>query len=71
MNDWNAIQKNWLKRFEMQLMRETIIQKEDLNEGVFQEEGGFNRINKVFQGQLSEIIDQLNEALYPETRKYA
>jgi len=64
MNDWTAIQKNWLNRFEMQLMKETIIQKDDLNEGVFQEEGGFNRINKVFQGRLTEVIEQLNDALY-------
>jgi type I restriction enzyme R subunit len=70
MNDWNAVQKNWLTRFEMQLIKETIIQKDDLNEGVFQEEGGFNRINKVFQGKLPEVIDQLNEALYPEQRMY-
>lgn len=71
MKKWNAIQKKWLDRFEMQLIKETIIQKEDLNEGVFREEGGFNRINKVFQGQLPQLIDQLNEALYPEPRKYA
>ncbi|MDZ8118180.1 type I restriction-modification system endonuclease [Pontiella agarivorans] len=70
MSDWTAIQKNWLDRFEMQLMKENIIQKDDLNEGVFQEEGGFNRINKIFQGRLTEVIDQLNEALYPEQRMY-
>ncbi len=70
MNDWNAIQKNWLTRFEMQLLKETIIQKDDLNDGVFQEEGGFSRINKAFQGRLTEVIDQLNEALYPEQRMY-
>lgn len=68
--EWNTVQKNWLKRFEMQLIQETIIQKEDLNQGVFQEEGGFNRINKVFQGRLTEVIDQLNEALYSEQRNY-
>jgi len=68
--NWTAIQSNWLDRFEMQLMKESIIQKEDLNEGVFREEGGFDRINKVFQGRLTAIIDQLNEALYTDQRKY-
>ncbi len=70
MKEWNAVQKKWLTRFEMQLIKETIIQKDDLNEGVFREEGGFSRINKIFQGQLTDVIDKLNEALYSEQRKY-
>ncbi|MDT8389173.1 MAG: type I restriction-modification system endonuclease [Lentisphaeria bacterium] len=67
MNDWTAAQKNWLKRFEKQLARETIIQQEDLDKGVFREEGGFQRINKIFQGQLPRLIEQLNDALYGES----
>lgn len=64
MNDWSIGQKKWIDRFEKQLLLETILKKEDLDLGEFKEVGGYNKLNKVFQGQLDHVIDVLNENLY-------
>jgi len=67
LRSWNRVQEKWLERFEKQLMRETVLQKEDLNTDPFKEDGGFDYLNKIFENQLQEVIDQINEHLYKET----
>lgn len=64
---WNQVQRKWLDRFEAQLIHESILQKEDLDKPPFKEEGGFKRLDKIFEGQLENLLDQLNENLYSET----
>lgn len=59
-----AIQDMWLKRIEMQLLRENIITKEDFDKLPFKDDGGFKIINKIFEGRLEEIIETINEHLY-------
>jgi type I restriction enzyme R subunit len=67
LHEWNATQKKWLDRFENQLLAETILQKEDLNSDPFSDSGGYDRLNKIFDNQLNNIINMLNENLYVET----
>ena len=64
MKSWNKIQQKWIDRFENQLLSENILQHDDLNLAPFNENGGFNRLNKVFEDQLDQLIKQLNENLY-------
>ncbi|MFY9151774.1 MAG: type I restriction-modification system endonuclease [Prolixibacteraceae bacterium] len=64
MKDWNKIQQKWIDRFENQLLSENILQHDDLNLAPFNENGGFDRLNKVFEEQLDLLIIQLNENLY-------
>lgn len=64
MKDWNKIQQKWIDRFEKQLLEENVLQHEDLNMAPFNENGGFNRLNKVFEEQLDQLIRQLNQNLY-------
>jgi type I restriction enzyme R subunit len=64
MKSWNKIQQKWIDRFEHQLLSENILQHEDLNQAPFNENGGFDRLNKVFEEQLDQLISQLNENLY-------
>src|SRR5690606_19295972 len=52
MRDWNKVQQKWLDRFEMQLIHESILKKEDLDKPPFREEGGFKRLNKIFGEKL-------------------
>lgn len=61
---WNAIQLKWLNRFEAQLLAETILTKEDLDKEPFKEEGGFTRLNKIFDNKLDHILAALNDNLY-------
>jgi type I restriction enzyme, R subunit len=64
---WNKTQERWLDRFEAQLMHESVLRKEDLDKPPFKNEGGFTKLNKVFEQQLEQVLDQLNENLYSET----
>lgn len=66
MKQWNATQTKWIDRFEKQLLKETILQTEDLNDEPFKDEGGFKRLNKIFENNLQEILDTINKNLYQE-----
>jgi len=47
------------------MKRETIVDREALDSGVFKVEGGgFKRIDKIFNGQLVTILGELNDALW-------
>ncbi|UJP65172.1 type I restriction-modification system endonuclease [Mongoliitalea daihaiensis] len=64
MKAWNKTQLKWIDRFEKQLLKETVLRKEDLDEDPFDEAGGFERLNKIFEEQLEEVIAQINQNLY-------
>ena len=64
MENWNAVQKKWINRFELQLLKETVLRVEDLDDDPFDEAGGYRRLNKIFNNRLDEIIDRLNDGLY-------
>ena len=64
MQKWNTMQNKWIDRFEKQLLKETILQKEDLNADPFSSKGGFEKINKLFSNHLERIIDVINDELY-------
>ncbi|SFS44207.1 type I restriction enzyme, R subunit [Zhouia amylolytica] len=64
MKNWNKIQLRWIDRFENQLLKETILQIPDLNQEPFNKDGGYKRLNKIFDGKLDDIITLLNENLY-------
>ncbi|MCF1752346.1 type I restriction-modification system endonuclease [Mariniradius sediminis] len=64
MKAWNKIQLKWIDRFELQLLKESILRKEDLDAPPFNEAGGFERLNKLFEDQLEQVIAQLNQNLY-------
>jgi type I restriction enzyme, R subunit len=66
MKDWNKVQLKWINRFEMQLLKETVMKVEDLNKSPFDDAGGFDRLDKIFENNLEEIITKLNEHLYSE-----
>ncbi len=71
LKPWPKMQKMWLERIEKQLIAETIIERDDFDHGTFKDYGGFNRINTIFQGNLPDIMQEINSALYPEEKKYA
>jgi type I restriction enzyme, R subunit len=44
---------------------ETIVDRESLDQGEFKTQGGgFQRLNKTFNGQLENILVQINEELW-------
>ncbi len=64
MNNWNKTQLKWIDRFEKQLLQENVLQKSDLDQAPFNVDGGFNRLNKIFNNDLDNILTTLNEQLY-------
>ncbi len=71
MREWTAIQRQWLERIEKQLIAQTVLDREDFDRGAFASSGGFNRLNKIFQGNFQQVLEAINENLYPEDRKTA
>ena len=61
---WTSPQRDWLKRIGKQLLQETVVDREALNQGAFETAGGFDRINKVFDGRLEQILGDLQEAVW-------
>ncbi|QJP34327.1 type I restriction-modification system endonuclease [Nonlabens sp. Ci31] len=64
MKKFNAIQIKWLTRFEVQMLAETVLTKEDLDKEPFKSDGGFKRINKQFQEEVEQVINSINGYLY-------
>lgn len=71
LRKWTKIQLKWLKRIEKQLIAETVFEQDDFDKGAFKDHGGFDRLNKIFQGRLQETLNEINTALYPDQEKYA
>jgi type I restriction enzyme R subunit len=64
LKSWNKVQEKWIERFEKQLLQEEVIQVEDLNLDPFNEAGGYERLNKIFEHDLKSVLDVMNENLY-------
>ncbi|MEG0107833.1 MAG: type I restriction-modification system endonuclease [Lachnospiraceae bacterium] len=62
--DLNAIQIKWLDRIEVQLLNESILDRETFELDAFKNVGGFKKINMAFGNELDLFIDEINEALY-------
>lgn len=63
---------NWIARMEKYLMEESLLNVSVFDEdGRFKDQGGFAKINKVFQNQLESIVLELNEYLYDDGGKGA
>ena len=66
-HDFSAQELNWISRIETYLMNESVLNVHSFNgDSRFKREGGFNRINKIFQNNLESIVCELNEYLYDD-----
>jgi type I restriction enzyme R subunit len=48
-----------------------VLDREVFDRGAFASHGGFNRLNKIFQGNFQQILDDITDGLYPDDRKRA
>ncbi len=65
-HQWTPPQRKWLERIGKQLMAETIVDRESFEKGRFKDEGGFNRLNKVFEGKLEQVLDEISDDLWQD-----
>ena len=61
---WTDPQRQWLQRIGDQLKRELVVDRQALDDTPFREHGGFNRLNKQFNGELESILSQISEELW-------
>lgn len=64
---WTDPQKRWLKRIGEQIEKEIVVDRAAIDKEPFIADGGFNRLNKVFGGELESILAGINEALWKKT----
>ena len=66
--NWTVPQRKWLERIGKQLKVEVIVDRESLDNGEFRTQGGgFDRLNKLFQGRLETILAEIGDRLWQET----
>lgn len=58
---WTDPQRRWLKRIGEQIEKEVVIDRAAIDEEPFRADGGFNRLNKVFGGELENVLATFNE----------
>lgn len=66
-HSFSKLEMNWINRIEKYLMEESVLNISVFDEdGRFRAQGGFSKINKVFQNKLENIVLELNEYLYDD-----
>ncbi len=64
-HNWTPNQRKWLERLAKQLVHEVIIDREFVNHR-FADDGGAKQMDKVLGAQLDTVLEELNEAMWPE-----
>jgi len=65
-HSFNKMELDWLQRIETVLLHEPILDRDLFNTGAFKNQGGYNRINKIFREKLDTIITDLNHYLFED-----
>lgn len=69
---FTAIEQKWIGRIEKYLMEESVLNVGSFDEDSrFKSEGGFKKIDRIFQNQLESIVLELNEYLYDDGGRIA
>ena len=61
---WTEVQRKWLKRIEEQILRELVVDRAAVDEEPFSKDGGFQRLNKVFDGKLEVVLADISEEVW-------
>lgn len=71
---WTTPQRDWLKKIAAQTKANTLVDREALDDAdlLFKTQGGgFNRLDKVFDGQLLQTLEAFNDAIWPQPSRPA
>jgi type I restriction enzyme R subunit len=61
---WTDPQKRWLRRIAEQVEKEIVVDRAALDRDPFAADGGFARLNKVFDGELVSVLSGINEEMW-------
>lgn len=65
-HSFSKMELDWLQRIENVLLHEAVLDRDVFNSGAFKNQGGYNRINKIFRNQLDTIITDINHYLFED-----
>lgn len=63
---FTPVQQDWLKRIGKQIKANIVLDEALINEGPFSTQGGFKRINQIFDGQLTDVLADMNENIWQQ-----
>ncbi len=63
---WTEVQRNWIKRIGKQLKAEIVVDRAAFDAEPFAAQGGWQRIDRVFNGELEHVVRELNESIWKE-----
>lgn len=64
---WTKAQRDWLERIGRQMKKEVIVDREVLDQGEFRQQGGgFQRLDRVFEGRLTALMAELSEQVWQD-----
>jgi len=56
---WTAPQRHCLERNGKQFLENTLVDAESLDQGVFKQHGGYKRLDKMFDGEIANVLEQI------------
>jgi len=65
-NKFTDPQTKWLDRIAKQVKLETVVDRASFDTGQFKADGGFARMNKVFDGQLETLLGELADEVWKD-----
>ena len=65
-HDWTPVQQKWLKRIGDDVAKEVVIDREFFDTSQYKQDGGFERLNKVFGGRLEAILGDIRENVWQQ-----
>ena len=71
---WSGPQRDWLKKIAAQTKANLLVDNaafDDPNLIFKREGGGFNRLDKIFNGQLQQVLETFNEAIWKDSEANA
>jgi len=66
LQPWTPVQRKWLDRLAKQLVHEVVIDEKQIGQA-FRNDGGSTRLDKLLGGNLSAVLDALNDNLWVQT----
>jgi type I restriction enzyme R subunit len=61
---WTDPQKRWLRRIGEQIEKEIVVDRDATDRDPFAADGGFARLNRVFDGELEAVLTGINEKMW-------
>lgn len=63
---WTEVQRKWIDRIGRQLEIETVVDRDAFDAEPFASLGGWSRIDRVFNGELAQVVRDLNENIWKD-----